>query len=346
MACNNDNTAGNVVLAESVAETPVTASQAPAETPVNPPDVKAACLFAQIAYCNDPQAQLDTFLQGWKMIWHPARTSSNHSFIATDGRQFVVAIRGSLMEVSWHAFDNWIYQDLNVVDQNDWTYSDVADARIASGSARGLNNILNATDTVSGKKLMEFLLASRKNNQPVLFTGHSLGGSLATVVASQFYAETKKAGQSTDNLSMISFAAPAAGNKAFAQDFDAKFPKAIRVEAQGDIVAKFPCASRVAELGKLYSGQLSASNIKVGYKNMTVPLSTVFETVSSALSLLELKNGMSSFAQTCGKGMMIEMKPSGKNQLSDVQSWFAEAGYQHGVAQYAAALDVAVIKCP
>lgn len=349
LSCGSDDARQTAVLAEST--TPASsASSADNEQPLPPapikqPEVKEACLFAQIAYCIDPQAQLDQFLPGWKLVWHPARTSSNHSFIATDGRQYVVAIRGSLMEISWHAIDNWIYQDLNVVEQSDWTYSSVEGARIAQGTARGLANVLQATDTVNGKKLIEFLLQNRKNNEPVLFTGHSLGGNLATVIASRFYAEAKEAGQSVDLLNVISFASPAAGNNAFAHDFDSKFPKAIRVEAQGDIVAKFPCASRVAELGKLYGKQPSASQIKVGYKNMTVSLSTVFETMSSALSLLELKNGLSSFTQTCGKGMLIEMKPSGKNILNDVQSWFAEAGYQHGVAQYAAALNVPVVDC-
>lgn len=347
-SCGSDDARQTAVLAESTApatESPTESEPVAPPAPIKQPEVKEACLFSQIAYCTDPQAQLDQFLPGWKLVWHPARTSSNHSFIATDGRQYVVAIRGSLMEISWHAIDNWIYQDLNVVEQADWTYSNEQGARIAQGTARGLANVLQSTDTVSGQKLIEFLLQNRKNNEPVLFTGHSLGGNLATVIASRFYAEAKEAGQSVDVLNVISFASPAAGNSAFARDFDSKFPKALRIEAQGDIVAKFPCASRVAELGKLYGKQPSASQIQVGYKNMTVSLSTVFETMSSALSLLELKNGMSSFTQTCGRGMMIEMKPSGKNILNDVQSWFAEAGYQHGVAQYATALNVPVVEC-
>lgn len=349
ISCGSGDARQTAVLAESTApaapEPPADSEPATPPAPIKQPEVKEACLFSQIAYCTDPQAQLDQFLPGWKLVWHPARTSSNHSFIATDGRQYVVAIRGSLMEISWNAIDNWIYQDLNVVEQADWTYSNEQGARIAQGTARGLANVLQSTDTVSGQKLIGFLLQNRKNNEPVLFTGHSLGGNLATVIASRFYTEAKEAGQSVDVLNVISFASPAAGNSAFARDFDSKFPRALRVEAQGDIVAKFPCASRVAELGKLYGKQPSASQIKVGYKNMTVSLSTVFETMSSALSLLELKNGMSSFTQTCGRGMMIEMKPSGKNILNDVQSWFAEAGYQHGVAQYAAALNVPVVEC-
>lgn len=348
-SCGSGDARQTAVLAESTAPAapvPEADNEPPVPpAPVKQPGLKEACLFSQMAYCTDPQAQLDQFLPGWKLVWHPARTTSNHSFIASDGRQYVVAIRGSLMEISWNAIDNWIYQDLNVVEQDDWTYSDVQGARIAQGTARGLANVLQSTDTATGQKLLEFLLQNRKNNEPVLFTGHSLGGNLAAVIASRFYTETKEAGQAVDVLNVISFASPAAGNSAFARDFDNKFPHALRVEAQGDIVAKFPCASRVAELGKLYGKQPSASQIKVGYKNMTVSLSTVFETMSSALSLLELKNGMSSFTQTCGKGMLIEMKPSGKNMLNDVQSWFAEAGYQHGVAQYATALHVPVVEC-
>jgi hypothetical protein len=83
----------------------------------------------------------------------------------------------------------------------------------------------------------------------------------------------------------------------------------------------------------------------VGYKDLTVSLPTVFKMLGTAMTLLELKNGLSHFAQTNGKGTLITVNPSGKNIAHDVQSWFAEAGYQHGIAQYATALGVPVIDC-
>jgi hypothetical protein len=42
---------------------------------------------------------------------------------------------------------------------------------------------------------------------------------------------------------------------------------------------------------------------------------------------------------------LITIPLSGKNDTNYPVSWFAEAGYQHGMAQYAAALGAPVIDC-
>ena len=145
-------------------------------------------------------------------------------------------------------------------------------------------------------------------------------------------------------MNVITFAAPAAGNTDFADDFDKKFPQAVRIENKGDIVPKFPCTSAITGLGKLYSDSLSANTISVGYQNITMPLTTVFKTISGAVLLLEYKNGFSHFKQTCGFGTPISVNLSGKNNSNDIVSWFAEAGYQHGIAQYATAMGAPVIE--
>jgi triacylglycerol lipase len=309
-----------------------------------PLSTATACLFSEIAYCNNPQLQLDKYLPGWKMAWHPESVSGNHAFVATDGKAYVVAIRGSLIEFSWDAFDNWIYQDLNVAIQKDWPYADHGSSKISQGSYRGWDNLNRAVDTVTGETLFEFLRKNVTDQTPVLFTGHSLGGNLATVFASYASFKFKEEARPTTNFNVITFASPAAGNEAFAAAFDNAFPHSVRVENSGDIVAKFPCTSGVSALGNLYSS-LPATSVMVGYKDMTVSLPTVFKMISTAMTLLELKNGLSHFAQTNGKGTLITVSPSGKNTAHDVQSWFAEAGYQHGIAQYATALGVPVIDC-
>lgn len=62
------------------------------------------------------------------------------------------------------------------------------------------------------------------------------------------------------------------------------------------------------------------------------------------MKLLELQNGFSKFVQTNGNGTIINVKLSGKNNTNTISSWFAEAGYQHGIAQYAATLGAPVIE--
>ena len=339
-SCNDQGrTAG---VAESTSDSVERAFAAPPTRQLNTTD---ACVLSEIAYCRDPQAKLDKYLPGWKLVWHPVAVNGNHAFVATDGRQYAVAIRGSLIEFSWDAFDNWIYQDLNVVVQKDWPYCEVSSAKISQGSYRGWENLNSMIDTVSHLNLLQFLEQNIGPETPILFTGHSLGGNLATVYASYVEAILKKKGRKHGNINVISFAAPAAGNESFATGFNRCFPQSVRVENTGDIVAKFPCAGRVSSLGELYTSLPEANSIMVGYKNITMPLSTVFKSVSTAMTLLEFKNGLSHFEQTNGKGTMITVKPSGRHTRNDLESWFSEAGYQHGVAQYAAAIGAPVIDC-
>jgi len=148
-----------------------------------------------------------------------------------------------------------------------------------------------------------------------------------------------------NNIVAITFAAPAAGNESFADDFNTKFPLSIRVENTNDIVPKFPCSKRIRKLGSLYSPLPSADTILVGYKNITTPLSNVFTLMGAALDLFELRSNFSGYTHTCGDGKLITIPVSGKNASNVPASWFAEAGYQHGMAQYAAALGAPPIDC-
>jgi hypothetical protein len=304
-----------------------------------------ACLFSQISYCTNPQAKLDKYLPRWKVVWNTEALNGNHAFVASDGKRYVVAIRGSLMEFSWDAFENWIYQDMNIISQEDWKFAGNKDARISTGSYRGWENLVKMKDKQSGKDILSFLQTYTDKKTPVIFTGHSLGGNLATVLASWYSFKMNEAGHPRDSLNVITFAAPAAGNKTFAEDFNKRFPRSLRIENTGDIVPKFPCKEAVSNLGGLYSPGLSASDIYVGYKNATVSLGEVFKGLYLAIAAAEVANGFSSFTQTNGKGTLITAKLSGDNNHNDILSWFAEAGHQHGIAQYAVALGAPVVDC-
>lgn len=305
-----------------------------------------ACLFSQLAYCRDPAQQASTYLPDWKITWNGTALNGNHALIATDGEKYVIAIRGSLMEFSWDAFENWIYQDLNIVSQEDWEFCEKGSgARISTGSYRGWQNLTKIKDQQSGKDILTFLLENTQETTPIYITGHSLGGNLATVLGPYLSFKLKEAGRKNTPINIITFAAPAAGNAAFANEFDKNFPQSVRIENAGDIVPKFPCTSAVARLGKLYTRSPSAAGITVGYKSLTVPLTTVFKMLSTAMVLLEYKNGASSFKQTNADGTIITIEASGKNNNNDIGAWFAEAGYQHGIAQYAKALGVPIMPC-
>lgn len=304
-----------------------------------------ACLLAEITYCNNPQGQADKYLPGWKIIWDATALKGNHAFVATDEYNYVIAVRGSLIEFSWDAFENWINQDLNIISQEAWAYSDISGAKVSTGAYRGWKNLIQLKDKKTNKDLLTFLKENTDKNDPLYITGHSLGGNLATLLAPYLIAEFKQADRVQTSMNVITFAAPAAGNEAFADDFDKKFPQAVRIENEGDIVPKFPCTSSITGLGKLYSDSLSANNISVGYQHLSVSLATALKMISTGITVSEYTNGFSHFKQTSGKGIPITVGLSGKNNSNDISSWLAEAGYHHGIAQYATALGAPVIKC-
>lgn len=305
-----------------------------------------ACVLSELSYCKEPQKEIEQYMTGWKIVWDPLPVGGNYAFVATDGNAYALAIRGSLIQFSWDAFDNWIYNDLNIAYQKDWPYSNnVPGARVSQGTYTGWENLNRMADRKTRKTLWSFLQANVGDKKPLTITGHSLGGNLASVYASYLWKKFKDNGHPKDNIDVISFAAPAAGNEAFADDFNAKFPNSLRIENIHDIVPKFPVSGKVSDLGSLYSSTPSASEIMVGYKNASVKLSSVFITMGAALDLLRITNGISPYVQTNGLGDLITIRLSGKNSKNEIMDWFAEAAYQHSMECYAQQMGAPVIKC-
>lgn len=107
-------------------------------------------------------------------------------------------------------------------------------AWIAGGTADGLAIIQSLT--WSGQSLKDWLasfLAQPGNNGTLLVvTGHSLGGCLSSVVAPWLKATLPKA----PTMLPMTFAAPTAGNDAFAAGFTRLFPSSYRYQNPLDIV--------------------------------------------------------------------------------------------------------------
>ena len=305
--------------------------------------VKTACLLSQISYCSNQKQLTEHYLPGWKIVWSPVAVGGNYAYVATDGNIFAIAVRGTLLEFSWDAFQNWFYHDLDITSVEAWGYaSNTEKAKIARGSFTGWRNICLLKDIKTGKTLKEFLEAETNTNTPILITGHSLGGNLASVYASYISQEFKNSKKERKNINVITFGAPAAGNKAFATDFDAKFPDALRFENNNDPAPKFPCSGEIAEMKNLFSTNPSATDITVGYKEYTVTLDKVFGMLNAVLVLNDLKNG-GGYAQPKGKSISIPL--SGNNINNTIEDWLNEAAYQHFIEQYATALDAPVVDC-
>lgn len=305
-----------------------------------------ACLLAEITYCSDPEAATTQYLPGWSLLWEGAEINGNHALIAGKAGTYALAIRGSLLNFSWAAFQNWVYQDLHVTSKERWPYTrDSVNARVSAGAYSGWQNLRAMTGKQDGRKLVQVLDSLLDQQNRLLITGHSLGGNLATVFGVWFTHYRHASGHTTDQVQLITFAAPAAGNRAFAEAVDQQFPDGIRIENQFDIVPKFPTAAGFQALGRLFTDSLNASDIRVGYKNVETPLSDVFTGIGSVFTLLELTSSFSPYVQPGGEGKQVTMPLSGNKTDNPLLDWLNEAAVQHSIAQYCRYEKVPVIPC-
>jgi triacylglycerol lipase len=297
-------------------------------------DSITACVLSQIAYTGRPNQYLDSFLPGWKTVCNPVPLNGNYAFAARNQNTLAIAIRGSLMEFSEAAFQNWVYQDMNALRQTKWEYAASAkEANISDGAYTGWKNLAAMNDTANGNSLWGCVQAALKEGLPVLVTGHSLGGNLATVFASWLKWKSREDGFTNAEINIITFAAPAAGDAAFAREINLSFPNAQCYINTLDIVPKFPSVKGIKELGNLFENGATAKDIEISYRGISVKMSRLFSYMGDALNLARLFSGFSDYEQP--KGKIFTGKLLHPGAVATIGNWFEEAGYQHGIRQYA-----------
>lgn len=304
-----------------------------------------AVLLCGLSY-NDPQTEIDTYLPGWSIVWNGTVTSDgNYAFIAanSDSSIYALAIRGSLppfdVVKDWDAFANWVLEDMDVITTKDWTYvsPSTTNAKITAGADRaftqvnGMQNLFNP----SGPGILSFLQnnAVAKGKQ-VIITGHSLGGNAANVFASYFISSLIGTYPSVaDNTTLVTFAAPAAGNSAFASDLDGKLSNAWHYANDNDIVPKFPVDASVLEIGFMYLGGPSSGSISVTYKGKTITLREAFILLAGAFLIY-------GYAQQSLNYKTFYVDTDSQYTQNTFEDFFQQAGYQHEVMHYASNLQV------
>lgn len=220
------------------------------------PDASAVERFKAMAKALQ-QKDLPT-KQQWGLVWGPRERDQNLAFIAQgptsskpfSRRRYAVVVRGTIESV-YNIFD-----DLDVLGQ-EWLpfpAPDFPGARISWGSADGWRNLRDLHQFQRGEPvgILDFLRSTDIGSE-IIVTGHSLGGNLASVVAAWLHSELNHP-KPTRPIRPLTFAAPSAGNAAFADSFDALFPGITRVRNDLDLVPRFWAEADLQSIRKLFPG--------------------------------------------------------------------------------------------
>lgn len=319
-----------------------------AEIGTNPqdPNPLLALTLATIAYATVPSKItncLQTYAPDWSLVWVPDRSIEGmFAYIAYNGSsQYVVAIRGSELNFSWDAFDNWFLEDLNVFSQVPWMFPNSdQNPMISQGSSDGLTALTQLVQTTPAgqQTILQYLLATAiPGGASIGVVGHSLGGYMSTVLAPWLTYQIQQAGQAVPGLfPVITFAAPTAGNHAFATAFDSSFPNSWRYYNAMDIVPM--ASSTISNMGNLYSPSPEASQIERTFMfkifnhtfHLTITLQEVMSFFGVALAPW--------YSQTnLGQGG-VELNLRGElcsvTAKDPLEQWFEQAECQHSTASY------------
>ncbi len=205
--------------------------------------------FAYLAYCGeqittpDPAPQILDLINAampkippiatpnpvWRVVWGPiaytvpgALYQDNLMFVVqnqTDTTQFAIAIRGT----NFISDLDWLLEDFDILQMMPWLAAP-AGAQISESTSIGLQILLAMKDGTSQATLLEFLKSQSANPIKLCVTGHSLGGCLAGTFA--LYLKDNRASWDSSCTSVVccvTFAAPTAGNAAFATYSDGQF---------------------------------------------------------------------------------------------------------------------------
>jgi hypothetical protein len=205
----------------------------------------------------------------WTLEWGPANNAGNLVFVALNSSKdvYAVAVRGTV-EVDVTGFFTNILEDLDALSLVPWLYPQtVTGAQIASGTNIALAQVIAMTDPVADLGLLDYLRSVISGSDAqIIVTGHSLGGTLTSVVAPWIADQLPKAGNTgTVAVTPYTYAAPSAGNQAFVDYYTKLFPNSYRGVNTYDLA---PMAwSELASIQAMYTspGQLLWDYSKVLY---------------------------------------------------------------------------------
>lgn len=248
----------------------------------------------------------------WTATWY-GFDDANQAFVAIDNQsgQYAIAIRGSVTDPMTPAFwIDWLDQDLSVFRPAAWPYGGApSGATISQGSLHGLSSLLSLSD-INGQSIVDYFRSIAAPKWLTAVVGHSLGGALASVLAPYLHQEFSP-GQNALDFWPVTFAAPTAGNAAFAGWIEQQLAAGVgRYHNTLDVV---PHA---------WAGLQWIADSYLGGPKLPSPLKDLVEKIRQFLKLVQ-----ADYRQP-GAGIPLT------GSLVATPSWFTEAGTQHAGATY------------
>ncbi len=318
----------------------------------NPPPTfltaKEAVRFNQLIYKDSTKEAVIKYAPGFEAVFIPKPVGGNYAIITKNksANQYVLTIRGSVIEFSNEGFQNFVLQDFNIFTIKKWPYADtVKEAYISNGAWLGFQNLLQLQDTETGLTIKEFIEQKISATSTLVITGHSLGGNLAYPLAGYLKKELPAAKKGI--LQLITFGAPAAGNAAFVQDMEDKFPAAERYVMDKDIATVFPDTEKISALAKMIGLdsvlQLGSLNIK-GLATK-INASKLLDIAGEILEKTNVINKTNKYVQSDKHLRLLTVTDTiALNKVLSAQAIFGNAYRYHRVDAYAELLGGEALK--
>lgn len=309
---------------------------------------KEAIRLNQLIYKDTIETALQQYAPEFEVLFTPEAVNGNYAVIAKDksANRYALVIRGSVMEFSNEGFQNFILQDFNIFRIKEWNYTDtVKEAYISNGAWIGFQNLLQLKDKKTGLGIKEFIEQKLPEESSLVITGHSLGGNLAYPMAG--YLKNEMNAAKKIRLQLITFGAPAAGNAAFVQDMEEKFPDAERYAASMDIATMFPDMEKIGELAKAIGldSVLQLGKLSINGVDTKLNTGTLLNIANEVLEKTNVINKTNKYVQSQKHFRSLEEKTTTAPQAELTADAIFKRAYQyHKVDMYATLLGVEALE--